>query len=160
MGCKGEEGLPGMTLRFECTGSAPIVVVKFQPEGMRNMPAGALGCGPGKFAEMAFMPGDVKGRSPTYVEVEWVEHTQEYRRWSAEQSKRTQGEQYSERGRAEYREQWSKLPRFSGRIELAAVIRQDILAQVRADRNNTQLKLTIHFQGGAVTATAEAYKWR
>lgn len=159
MACKGEDKLPGMTLRFECTGSRPIVVVKFQPEGMRNMPPGALGCGVGKFAEMAFMPGDVKGRSPTYVDVEWTVRTAESElEWKQLDDR---ADKYRSQDWFEAQRRYAAaLPRHSVRLELGTVISPELVAKVRADPSSTQLKLTVHFKDGAARATAEAYKWR
>jgi hypothetical protein len=156
--CRAEDRLPGITLRFECVGNERIGVARFQPESMRNMPPGALGCGPRAGKVMAFMPADVKGRPPAYVDIEWTIDTTESKLQWRLLSERT--DRYSDDWRAAYHQYKAALSRYSARIQFDEVFTRELLDQVRSEETNTQLRLTVRFENGEVHAWAQAHKWR
>lgn len=150
----------GMTLLFQCA-DREVVVKRFDPDGVRGPVPGAVG---GMFprggAIMSFMPGDRRGGVPKFVDLEWVVHTPEFKEWSARDQLKSKVEQYSAASLAEYHREWAKLPHYTKRIELTPIITPEMLAQVRADAQNTQLKLIITFNNDEVDIKALAYKWR
>ena len=158
--CREDEKPIGMTLLFQSAGR-PVVVQRFDPDDMRGPVPGAVG---GMFprggAIMSFMPGDSKHGVPRFVDVAWVVPTSEYERWSQANSRKTNTEQYSEAGLAEYRRKWAKNPHHTQRIDLTSIITPELIAKVRTDHPNTQLKLTVTFNNDEVDIKAEAYKWR
>jgi hypothetical protein len=158
--CRADEGAVGMTLLFLNVGEDDIVVKRFDPDGLRGPVPGALGASSTEGKQMAFMPGDSPRGMPQFVEVEWIIPNAEYLAWSKENSKKSSSDQYSKQNMADYKRLWNKNPQHSRRIDLTPVITPELLAQVRADRQNTQLKLTITFNNDEVNIRAEAYKWR
>lgn len=147
-----------------------MVVTREQFEGQaKTYGPGALGCNkPGTpentpeftWAQMSYMPDDMKGKMPTWVEYEWVIMTDEYKQWSAAEGRKPAREQYSAASTAEWKSRWASLPHFAQRIELRNIVTPELVAQVRANRKTTQLKITLIFEGDHVSARAEAYKWR
>lgn len=63
-------------------------------------------------------------------------------------------------GEAEYKREWAKLPTHRQRVDLRPVVTPELLKTVRADGNNTQLKLTFTFNNDKLDVKAAAYKWR
>ncbi|MBC7715693.1 MAG: hypothetical protein H7143_02060 [Pseudorhodobacter sp.] len=51
-------------------------------------------------------------------------------------------------------------PHHTRRIALTPLVTPDLIARVKADRRNTQLKLTFTFNNEQLDVKAEAYKWR
>lgn len=54
----------------------------------------------------------------------------------------------------------AKASHHTKRVDLASTITPELAEQVRADRQNTQLKLIITFNNDDVDIKALAYKWR
>lgn len=158
--CRADDRPIGITLLFQSAGR-PVVVQRFDPDGMRGPVPGAVGgIYPRGGAEMSFMPGDSRRGWPTFVEIEWVVPTKEFEVWSAGRKKKSNAERYTPAGQAEYRQEWAKVPSYTKRIDLTSSITPELIAQVRADRQNTQLKLIITFNNDDVDIKALAYKWR
>ena len=150
----------GMTLLFQ-SADREVVVKRFDPDGARGPVPGVVG---GIFPRggkiMSFMPGDRNRGMPKFVEVEWSVHTTEFMEWSARNQLKSKAEQYSQAGLAEYTREWAKQPHITKRIDLTTIITPQLLAQVRADAQNTQLKLIITFNNDEVDIKALANKWR
>jgi hypothetical protein len=51
-------------------------------------------------------------------------------------------------------------PPIRQRVDLRPLLTPELLAQVRANRINTQLLLTVVFTGGQVQISAQAEQWR
>jgi hypothetical protein len=161
--CRDEDGPVGMTLLFQSAGR-PVVVQRFDLDGRRGPVPGAVGgMYPRGGAEMAFMPGDSKRGMPQFVDVAWVVPTDDFDRWAIEEDQKPKGKvnksELAER-RAEFEKRWAANPQHAKRIDLTPIITPDLIAQVRADRQNTQLKLIVTFNNDKVDMQAEAYKWR
>lgn len=155
----GNERPVGMTLLFMNVGRNDIVVTRFDPDGLRGAVPGALGSGGGG-AQMTFMPGDSKRGVPKFVEVEWVEPNNEFEAWTTEIAKQPASVQYSKENRETYKRLWNANPIYTRRIDLTPIITPELLTKVRADHQNTQLKLTVTFKNDDVSIQAEACKWR
>ncbi len=150
----------GMTLLFQSAGRS-VGVKRFDPDGMRGPVPGAVG---GMFpkggAIMSFMPGDRKRGVPKFVDVEWVAPTAEAEAWERNQDLLPNSVRYSTAGLAESKRISDQQPHFTKRIDLTTIITPQLLAQVRADAQNTQLKLIITFNNDEVDIKALANKWR
>nr|KAJ8741723.1 hypothetical protein H9T68_21395 [Delftia sp. PS-11] len=106
---------------------------------------------------MSFMPGDRKGGIPQSVEAEWILHSEEYSAWS----KRTpDNEVYTKENQEIYQKLWAANPHYIQRVDLAPILTPELIEQVRADRKNTQLKMTVIYRDDKVEITASTYKWR
>jgi hypothetical protein len=147
-------------------------VMRFDSEGFHSRGPGYLGHDTdmrlgGK--QMSFMPGDIKGPVPEYVEIEWVVAPPElqarwdeyYRLYPSRTARR------SAEAKALYKviedEDLRSGPahaRYTRRVDLRPIITPDLIAEVRADRKNTLLKLIITFNNENVDITAVAEKWR
>jgi hypothetical protein len=150
----------GMTLSFQSAGR-PVVVKRFDPDGLRGPTPGTLGSmGPKGGAEMAFIPEESKTGIPQFVEIEWIVPTADYVKWSLQNQLKSRGEQYSQLGLSEYRREWAKNPRYMRRIDLTTIVTPTLIQQVRSDAHNTQLKLIITFNNDNVDIVAMAYQWR
>lgn len=156
--CAADNGSVGMTLRFISIGHE-VGVRTFQPEGGRNMAPGVVGGGERSGKEMAFMPGDAKGGMPVWVDVEWVVESQELRQ-RMDHELYTRPDKFSPEWAKDYEKFMAQVPHYSRRIDLRPVITPELLAAVRADRHNTQLKLTFTFNNDKLDVKAAAYKWR
>lgn len=163
-----EDGPFGMTLLFQSAGRS-VTVMRFDSDGQRGPVPGYLG---GMFprggAQMTFMPGDSKRPVPEFVEVEWVLFSAEYqarkenflRRYPRRADRRS-AEAKAEHELIEAEEaNFSDWPRYTRRIDLRPILTPDLVAKVRADRRNTNLKLIITFNNENVDITAETEKWR
>jgi hypothetical protein len=104
------------------------------------------------------MPDDSKNSLPKFVEIEWMVATPEYKEeWKILSSRADK-----------YSKQWiddvglvnAKAPHYIKRIDLTSITTPELVNQVRADRQNTQLKLVITFNNNDVDIKALAYKWR
>ncbi len=158
--CRADDKPVGMTLLFQSAGRS-VVVQRFDPDGMRGPVPGAVGSmSPRGGKEMSFMPGDSKRGVPAFVDVAWVVPTIEFEKWAEERKKKSGAERYSAEGRADYDRAWAKVPNYTKRIDLINIITPELVAQVRADYKNTQLKLIITFNNDEVDIKAVAYKWR
>jgi hypothetical protein len=150
----------GMTLSFQSAGR-PVVVKRFDPDGLRGPTPGTLGSmGPKGGAEMAFMPGDSKAGIPQFVDIEWIVPTPEYEKWSKQSQLKSSGDQYSQFGLSEYRREWAKNPRYTQRVDITSIVTPALVDQVRSNAQNTQLKLIITFNNDNVDIQAIAYQWR
>jgi hypothetical protein len=150
----------GMTLSFQSAGR-PVVVKRFEPDGLRGPTPGTLGSmGPKGGKEMAFMPGDSKAGIPQFVDIEWIVPTLEYEKWSKQSQLKSRGEQYSQVGLSEYRREWAKNPRYIRRVDLTSIVTPALVEQVRSNARDTQLKLIITFNNDNVDIQATAYQWR
>ena len=118
--------------------------------------SGYLGPGGGG-AHMGFMPGDRKGGIPQSVEAEWILHGEEYSAWS---KITPDSEFYTKENQSIFKKLWAANPHYIQRVDLTTILTPDIVAQVRADRKNTQMKMTVIFRDDKVDITAEPYKWR
>ena len=158
--CRADDKPVGMTLLFQSAGRS-VVVQRFDPDGMRGPVPGAVGgIYPRGGKEMSFMPGDSKRGMPAFVDVEWVVPTVEFEEWSRKDQLKPKAEQYSKSGLDESRRVWATNPNYTKRIDLTKIIIPELVAQVRADYKNTQLKLIITFNNDEVDIKAVAYKWR
>lgn len=158
--CRAGDTPFGITLLFQSAGR-PVVVQRFDPDGVRGPVPGAVGgIYPRGGAEMSFMPGDSGRGWPTFVEIEWLVPTREFEVWSAERQKKTNAERYTREGQAEYKRAWAKVPSYTKRIDLTSIITPELVEHVRADRQNTHLKLIITFNNDDVDIKALAFKWR
>lgn len=156
----GDQRPVGMTLLFLNVGSANIVVSRFDPDGLRGPVPGALGASLTEGKQMSFMPGDSKRGVPQFVEVEWIIPNEDYLAWSKRMDSLPAQERHSQQNREDYQRLWSENPRHTRRIDLTPIVTPALIEQVRADRANTQLKLTIRFNNDQVSIEARAEKWR
>ena len=158
--CRADDKPIGMTLLFQSAGR-PVGVQRFDPDGMRGPVPGAVGAMfPRGGAEMSFMPGDSKRGMPQFVDVAWVVPTPESDAWIKNRDSLPNSVRYSPEGIAESKAVGDKQPHYAKRIDLTPIITPELLAQVRADAQNTQLKLIITFNNDDVDIQAMAYKWR
>lgn len=150
----------GMTLLFQSAGRE-VGVRRFDPDGVRGpVPGSVGGMYPKGGAVMSFMPGDGRRGVPKFVEVEWVVPTPEADAWVKKQDLLPNSVRYSPAGIAESKRMADQQPHYTKRIDLTPIITPELVAQVRADARNTQLKLIITFDNEAVDIKALAYKWR
>ncbi len=150
----------GMSLLFQ-SADREVVVQRFDPDGARGPVPGAVGgLFPRGGAIMSFMPGDRGKGVPKFVVLDWLVLTPEFKEWSARDQLKSKAEQYSAARLSEYHSEWAKLPHITKRIDLTTIITPELLAQVRADAQGTQLKLIITFDNDEVTIKALADKWR
>ena len=148
----------GMTLRFINKGPYSIGVLRFDPDGQRGPTPGALGANPDSFKQMSFMPGDSQRGVPQFVEVQWMVATPEISNLRAKR----------DRDFSDYSKPWMDetdrinaiAPHHTRRIDLSPILTPELLAQVRANRSTTNLKLTMVFQGDQVNITAAPEVWR
>ena len=158
----------GMNLHFINRGAYYIGVHRFAPDGITGPVPGALGPD-GNSQErnkqdsqvgksMSFMPSDNKRGVPQFVDIEWMVATPAYNLAWGELSHRT--DKYSKRWMTDVDEVNANAPRYKRRIDLIPILTPDLLAQVRTNRKNTQLKLKLVFTDDDVTVTASAEVWR
>lgn len=158
--CLADEGPVGMSLLFQSAGR-PVLVQKFDIGGQRGPVPGVVGgMSPKGGAQMTFMPDDSKRGVPKFVEVGWLVWTDEYLAWDKAYNEKPSDYRYSVEGQAEYRREWAKNPRYEQRIDLTPVITPELVAQVRADRRGSLLKLIITFNNDQVDIKVEVEKWR
>jgi hypothetical protein len=159
MGCTDAEPAIGLGLTFYNGGPDDLVVERFDPEGIRGPVPGFLGPSRTEGKHMAFMPGDSATRKvPEFIDVQWFINTPEVK--AALNRLNEQYPKYSslwEKGYAEINEM---RPPIRQRVDLRPVLTPELLAQVRANRINTQLLLTVVFTGGQVQISAQAEQWR
>jgi hypothetical protein len=153
-----DEGTVGMALLFQSSG-VQVGVLRFDPDGKRGPVPGAVGgVYPRGGKEMAFMPGDSKYGPPKFVEIEWMVATRKYADEWKVLSRRSD----------KYSKQWiddanainARAPHYAKRIDLTKIINPKLEAEVRANSQNTLLKLIITFNDGDVDIKARPYKWR
>ncbi len=155
-GCAHANDSLGMTLVYTNKGPFSLGVKRFDHDGQRGPTPGAIGVGGSK--QMSFMPGDSKRGVPQFVEVEWMVSTPEVERLRAKR----------DRDFSDYSRPWidetnrinANSPRYTRRIDLTPILTPELLAQVRANRSTTHLKLTVVFQGENVSITAAPEVWR
>jgi hypothetical protein len=152
-----QDGQPvGITLLFINKGSYSMGVHRFSPDGLNGPIPGALGVGGS--AQMSFMAGDSKRGIPQFVDIEWTIATPKIT--SMRESRDARHELYSNAWIAETKEINLATPMHKRRIDLTPILTPELLAQVRANRKNTQLKLKVVFTDDDVTVTASAEVWR
>ena len=157
--CRSDEQRVGMTLLFQSAGR-PVGVWRFDPDGVRGPVPGAVdGLFPHGGAEMSFIPGD---RMPQFVDMAWVAPLLESGP-AVSGIEKTPGVMSKIRWRnflAELNVAYRITPTYTRRIDLRSVITPELLGQVRANAQDTQLKLFITFHNEDVDVKAMAYKWR
>lgn len=168
-GCQAKDGPIGLTLRWRCLGPFSIGVgaVTFEGQRGKNMGPGALGCiksgGPlgqqdwGK--SEGYMPGDIQGPVPRWVEVAWMVANASYEeKWRALNSRK---DKYSPQWMAEVDKIDSATPHHTRRVDLTKVISAALIEQVKKNRQNTQLVLMFTLKSdGTIDAEAFADKWQ
>ena len=107
---------------------------------------------------MSFMPGDTKRGILQFVEIKWMVATLEYDNQRKTLSSRA--DKYSKQWIADVDVVNAKAPHYTKRIDLASIITPELIAQVRANAQNTQPKLIITFNNEDVGIQAVGYKWR
>ncbi len=158
----------GMNLHFINRGAYYIGVHRFAPDGITGPVPGALGPD-GNSQErnkqdsqvgksMSFMPSDRKRGAPQFVDIEWTVTTPEIS--EAQRQKDIRFKEYSTEWREETERIYAMSPMHKRRIDLTPILTPELLAQVRANRKNTQLKLKVVFTDDDVTITASAEVWR
>ncbi|WP_211452380.1 hypothetical protein [Collimonas antrihumi] len=158
--CRADDKPIGMTLLFQSAGR-PVGVRRFDPDGVRGpVPGSVGGMFPRGGAQMSFMPGDSKRGMPQFVDVAWVVSTPEYEQWIKNRDSLPNSVRYSPQGIAESKLEGDKQPQYTKRIDLTPIITPELIAQVRANVQTTQLKLIITFNNDDVNIEALAYKWR
>ncbi len=154
----------GMTLLFINRGAFSMGVHRFAPDGLEGPVPGALGVGGS--AQMSFMPADSKRGIPKFVDIEWFVSTPEYRSAFSEYKRR-----FPQKGGLISKEELmvQQLERekiellgitHKRRTALTPILTPELLAQVRANRKNTLLKLKVVFTDDDVTVTASPEVWR
>ena len=160
--CRSDEQRVGMTLLFQSAGR-PVGVWRFDPDGVRGPVPGAVdGMFPHGGAEMSFIPGDSARGMPQFVDVAWVAPLLESGQ-AASGVEKTPGVMSKVRWRnflAELNVAYRITPTYTRRIDLTSIITPELLGQVRANAQDTQLKLFITFHNEDVDVKAMAYKWR
>lgn len=161
-GCAHASDRFGMTLLFMNKSRDYIVVTRFDPDGQRGPTPGALGANPNSFKQMSFMPSDSQRGVPQFVEVGWAESTPQA---EAALNRIPELEGVVSREKLKIRkilldEAYALRHRYTRRIDLTPILTPELLAQVRANRSTTHLKLTVVFQGDQVSITAAPEVWR
>ncbi len=161
--CRHDEKPIGMSLLFQ-SADRGVVVQRFDLDGIRGpVPGWVRGMSPRGGAHMSFMPGDSKRGIPQFVDVAWAIPTDEFDRWAEEKDRKPKGElsknELAEE-RAEFKKRWAANPHYTKRIDLTPIITPELIAQVRADSQNTELKVIITFNNDDVSIQAMAEKWR
>ncbi len=156
----GKEPSVGMALRFMNKGKDYLVVKRFDPDGIRGPVPGALDPSRTEFKQMSFMPGDSQRGMPTFVDVEWAIPNENFRVWSAEMKKRAPQARYSKENREIYERLWKANPTYTQRVDLTSILTPELVAGVRANRQNTELLMSVTFKNDQVSIEAEARKWR
>jgi hypothetical protein len=156
----------GMTLLFMNKGPYSIGVRRFDPDGLRGPTPGALGASTTEGKQMSFMPGDSKRGVPQFVEVGWTASTPasktklaEYDLLFPHKEGGLSKEDIAQRDEF-LKHAYSLANTYTRRIDLTPILTPELLAQVRANRSSTNLKLTIVFEGENVTITATPEIWR
>lgn len=155
-GCAHRERGIGLSLEFYNRGTRPLATKRFDFDGEPGPMPGYLGPGGGG-KQMGFMPGDMKGGIPKYVEAEWILHSEEFLAWS---NNTPDAERYSKENREIYRRLWAANPHYVQRVDLAPILTPELIKTVQADRLNTQLRMTVIFRDDTVEITVKSYKWR
>lgn len=148
----------GLTLLFLNKGPYSIGVSRFDPDGQRGPTPGALGANPTEGKQMSFMAGDSKRGVPQFVDVEWSVATPDIE--AARKSRDKQFVDYSKPWMEETARINAMTPRYSRRVDLTSILTPELLAQVRANRQNTNLKLVVIFKDEDVAVIAEPEVWR
>jgi hypothetical protein len=159
-GCAHASDRMGMTLLFMNKSRDYIVVTRFDPDGQRGPTPGAVGVG-GK-AQMSFMPGDSQRGVPQFLEVAWEESTPQAQA-ALDRLPKLEGVVSAEKREIRKKsldEAYALRHRYTRRIALTPILTPELLAQVRANRSTTHLKLTVVFQGDQVNITATPEVWR
>ena len=156
--CRADDKPIGMSLLFQSAGMS-VGVLRFDPDGTRGpVPGPVRGMSPRNGKEMSFMPGDIKRGMPKFVEVEWMVATEEYQK--EREILNSRNDLYSNQWIQDSKRSNQRAPHYTKRIDLTSIITPELIAQVRADYQNTQLKVIITFNNEDVSIQAMAYKWR
>lgn len=167
-GCQAQEGPIGLTLRWRCLGTSLVVTqVTFEGQRGKNMGSGALGCvKSGRVLDQhewgkseGYMPGDIVGPVPKWVEVEWVVDNETSKAAWERLNKRT--DEYSQSWKEELHRIYLFQNQYTHRVDLTQVIKAELIEQVRKDRQGTQLVLMFTLKAdGTFDVEAFAEKWR
>ncbi len=156
--CRVDDKPIGMSLLFQSAGM-PVGVLRFDPDGIRGpVPGGVRGMSPRGGAQMSFMPGDNKRGMPKFVEIEWMVATEEYQK--EREMLHSRNDRYSKQWMQDSDRSNERAPHYTKRIDLTPIITPELIAQVRADSQNTELKVIITFNNDDVRIEAMAEKWR
>ena len=165
----------GMSLHFINRSSHAIIVLHFSPDGAEGPVPGYLGPdGDSKErnsqdsqvgAHMAYMPRDRNKGLPKLLVIDWVQETEQSKKNEPSTIEKPSGpktsqkdwDEYFEKTRAEF---INRRLYFKRRIDLTPILTPELLAQVRANRKNTLLKLKVVFTDDDVTVTASPEVWR
>ena len=111
---------------------------------------------------MSFIPGDSVRGMPQFVDVAWVAPLLESEQ-AVSGIEKPSGVMSKARWRnflAELNVTYRITPTYTRRIDLRSIITPELIGQVRANAQDTQLKLFITFHNEDVDVKAMAYKFR
>jgi hypothetical protein len=153
----------GLTLLFLNSGPEFIVVQRFDPDGKRGPVPGGLG--PDKDerfggAQMTFMPGDSQRPIPEWVEIQWAEHSPEFKAWADREETLPKNEAHNVERRALYEKAWATNPTYIKKIDLTGGLTSEIIARARENSKNTNIKLKVIFKRDKVSISAENEVWQ
>jgi len=148
----------GLSLLFLNKGPYAIGVTRFAPDGQHGPAPGALGSSPTDGAQMTFMAGASKRGVPQFVEVGWSVSEPAIKVWFEETILKRK-DKYSPKWNEDYKVALTKFPTYSRSIDLTSIITPELLAQVRANRSTTNLKMMVIFKDEGVTVIAEPEVW-
>lgn len=151
----GDERPVGMTLLFMNVGTHEIGVHRFDPDGLRGPVPGSVG--PGGGAQMSFMSGDSKRGVPQFVEVEWNVTSPELAAWW-ENNISNRPDKYSAKWNEDYKNAMNRVPHYTRSIDLTPILTPQLIEQVRANHQTTNLKLTVTFNNDQVSIVAQPEK--
>lgn len=138
-----------------------MTVKRFDPDGIRGPTAGYIsGVAPHHGAQMSFMPEDSTKPVPQFVDVTWISFLPGYEAIADAYQKLPLREQWVPETEAAYKLEFKKNPVYTQRVDLTPILTPELIKKIRADRDNTQLYLTIMFNNETVSITAKAQKWR
>ena len=113
---------------------------------------------------MSFMPGDNQQPVPRFVDVKWSVPTHATAEAVAKVKYPTEQEGNREERYQTYlaalQAAYRLSPIYTRRVDLTPILTPELLAQVRKDHRNTQLKLIITFNNDQVDIKAVACKWQ
>ena len=160
VGCATRPTSVGLSLLFQNHGPDDIGVLRFAFDGEPGTGPipGALGVSKTGGKQLSFMPGDRSGGMPKFVDVEWVQITEERRQWW-DQNITNRSDKYSKKWFEDYQVAWKGSDFRSQRVDLTPIITPELVHEVASDTMSAVLKLTIVFKDGHVTISAEANHW-
>ena len=160
--CRPDDKRVGMTLLFQSDGR-PVGVWRFDPDGVRGPVPGTVdGVFPDGGTAMSLIPGESDRGMPQFVDVAWVAPLLESEQTvsGVEKPLGVMSKVHWRNFLAELNVAYRHTPTYTRRIDLKSIITPELLGQVRANAQNTQLKLFITFHNENVDVKAKAFKWR